>query len=131
MKITDIKITIVDLGDLEKPFWNSIVKTTSKRRARIEIYTDEGIVGMAPSSASSVQRAMILGAIKNKLVGEDPLRIGYLCTKCTWAAHASRSPKAFRSWLRFGSRVAGNQCRRAEVACDVWEGAAPQGVCEY
>jgi L-alanine-DL-glutamate epimerase-like enolase superfamily enzyme len=78
MKITDIQITVVDLGDLEKPFWNSIVKTTGRRRARVEIYTDQGVVGMAPGGASSVHRAAILGPIKSKLVGEDPMRIGYL-----------------------------------------------------
>jgi L-alanine-DL-glutamate epimerase-like enolase superfamily enzyme len=78
MKITDITITVVDLGDLETPFWNSIVRTTSQRRARIEIATDEGVVGMAPCSASSVRRAIILGPLKHKLLGEDPLRIGHL-----------------------------------------------------
>lgn len=81
MKITDIQITVVDLGDLEKPFWNSIIKTTGQRRARIEIYTDEGVVGMAPGSGSNVHRAMILGAIRSKLIGGDPLRIGYLWDK--------------------------------------------------
>lgn len=81
MKITDIKITVVDQGDLDNPFWNSIIRTATKRRARVEIYTDEGIVGMAPGSASNVRRATILGAIRNKLVGEDPLRIGYLWQK--------------------------------------------------
>ena len=81
MKISDIQITVIDLGDLAKPFWNSIVKTTGKRRARVEIYTDEGVVGMAPCSASKAGQATILGAIKNKLLGEDPLRIGYLWDK--------------------------------------------------
>ncbi len=78
MKITDIQVTAVDMGDLETPFWNSIVKTTGQRRGRVEIYTDEGVVGMAPCSASSVQRGTILGSIRNKLVGQDPIRIGYL-----------------------------------------------------
>jgi L-alanine-DL-glutamate epimerase-like enolase superfamily enzyme len=81
MEITDIKLTVIDLGDLEKPFWNSIVKTTGRRRGRVEIHTDEGLVGMAPCSASGVRRASILGAIKSKLVGEDPLRIGHLWHK--------------------------------------------------
>ena len=44
MKITDIKMTVIDMGKLETPFWNSIIKTTGRGRARIEIYTDEGIV---------------------------------------------------------------------------------------
>ena len=45
MKITDIKITIVKQR-LEKPFWNSIVTTRSRSRARLEIYTDEGLIGI-------------------------------------------------------------------------------------
>jgi L-alanine-DL-glutamate epimerase-like enolase superfamily enzyme len=81
MKITDITLTVVDLGDLETPFWNSIIRTTGQRRGRIEITTDEGVVGMAPCSASRVARAIILGPLKGKLVGEDPLRIGYLWDK--------------------------------------------------
>ena len=44
MKITDIKMTVVKQR-LEKPFWNSIVTTRSKSRARLEIYTNEGLVG--------------------------------------------------------------------------------------
>jgi len=81
MKITNIKMTVIDLGPLETPFWNSIIKTTGRGRARIEIYTDEGIVGIAPGSGSKARMATILGPIKDKLVGEDPLRIGYLWQK--------------------------------------------------
>ncbi|MBC7236654.1 MAG: mandelate racemase/muconate lactonizing enzyme family protein [Chloroflexi bacterium] len=81
MKITDITISVVDLGELEQPFWNSIIKTTHTRQARIEIHTDEGVLGMAPCSASASARATILGPLKQKLLGEDPLRIGYLWDK--------------------------------------------------
>ena len=81
LKITDVKATIVDLGQLEQPFWNSIIKTTKTRRGRIEVYTDEGPVGMAPWSASTSTQVTILGSIRDKLVGEDPLRIDYLWGK--------------------------------------------------
>ena len=81
MKITDVKITAVDLGKLEQPFWNSIIKTTGRGGGRIEIYTDEGFVGMAPASGSGARASMILGPIRSKLLGEDPLRIGYLWDK--------------------------------------------------
>jgi L-alanine-DL-glutamate epimerase-like enolase superfamily enzyme len=81
MKITDVKITIVDLGELETPFWNSIVKTTTTQQGRIEIYSDEGLIGMAPCSASASAQATILGPIRYKLLNEDPLRIGYLWDK--------------------------------------------------
>lgn len=78
MKITDVRITAVDLGPLERPFWNSIIVTTAVSRARVEIYTDEGAVGMAPCGAGRATRATVLGPIKDKLVGQDPLRIGHL-----------------------------------------------------
>ena len=81
MKITDIKIVGVDLGALERPFWNSIIKTSRSGQGRIEIYTDEGVVGMAPCGASGVRKSNILGTIRSKLMGEDPLRIGYLWDK--------------------------------------------------
>jgi D-arabinonate dehydratase len=81
MKITDITISVVDLGELKQPFWNSIIRTTRAGQARIEIHTDEGITGMAPGGGSASARATILGPIKQKLVGEDPLRIGYLWDK--------------------------------------------------
>ena len=78
LKITDITITIIDLGDLEKPFWNAIVKTSQTTQARLEIHTDDGVLGLAPCSASASVRASVLGPIKNKLVGQDPMRIGHL-----------------------------------------------------
>ncbi len=77
MKITDVKLTAVKQS-LEKPFWNSIKTTRSKTRARLAIYTDEGLVGMTLCS-SGVRKN--LSTLKDKLVGEDPLRIGYLWDK--------------------------------------------------
>jgi len=97
VKITDIQITIVDMGPLEKPFWNSIIKTTGRRRARVEIMTDEGVTGMAPCSASSAARATILGAIRSKLVGENPLRIGHLWQKMYMGG--TRKPVAKGSYI--------------------------------
>ena len=81
MKITDIKLTGVSFGALERPFWNSIIKTSGSGGGRIEIHTDDGVVGMAPCGASGSRKANILGTIKGKLMGEDPLRIGYLWDK--------------------------------------------------
>ena len=81
MKITDVTISIIDLGTLERPFWNSIVKTSGTTRGRVEIHTDEGPAGMAPCPASESARATILGPIKNKLLGEDPMRTDYLWSK--------------------------------------------------
>ncbi|MFH1084556.1 MAG: hypothetical protein V1772_02165, partial [Chloroflexota bacterium] len=78
MRITDITITVVDLGPLAQPFWNSIIKTSRSAQARIEIHTDAGVTGMGSCSASGSARATILGGIKAKLVGQDPLRINQL-----------------------------------------------------
>jgi D-arabinonate dehydratase len=80
MKITDVKITVVDLGK-QQAYRNSIIRRTGGRRGRVEIYTDEGVVGMAPGNPMAARCAFILGPIRNKLLGEDPLRIGYLWAK--------------------------------------------------
>ena len=77
MKITDIKMTVVK-QHLEKPFWNSIVTTRSKSRARLEIYTNEDLTGMTMCSGSVRTK---LNTLKEKLIGEDPMRIAYLWEK--------------------------------------------------
>ena len=77
MKIIDIKVSGVSLGLLEKPFWNSIVKTTTKGISRTEVYTEEGIIGMAPGGGGS-SRAAIEGPIRQKLIGMDPMRQGQI-----------------------------------------------------
>lgn len=77
MKITEVKVRSVSLGPLERPFWNSIVKTMSRGFSRTEVYTDEGIVGMAPGGGG-VLKGFIEGAIQNKLKGMDPTRVGHI-----------------------------------------------------
>ena len=57
MRITDLTITTVDLGPLAQPFWNSIIKTSHSRQARLEVHTDEGVVGMGPCAASASTHA--------------------------------------------------------------------------
>ncbi|MBW1998109.1 MAG: mandelate racemase/muconate lactonizing enzyme family protein [Deltaproteobacteria bacterium] len=79
MKITDVRFTSISKVPLKRPFWNSIVRTTSRDWARVEIYTDEGAVGMAPAKHSS--GFFVESAIKTKLLGEDPFRVEYLWQK--------------------------------------------------
>jgi D-arabinonate dehydratase len=79
VKITDVRFTPISRVPLEKPFWNSIIRTTSRDWARVEIDTDEGACGMAPAKGGS--RPFIDGPIKAKLLGEDPLRIEHLWQK--------------------------------------------------
>lgn len=79
MKITDVRFTAISGVPLKKPFWNSIIRTTSRDSARVEIYTDQGAVGMAPGKGGSGQ--FIEGPIKAKLLGEEPFRIEHLGDK--------------------------------------------------
>lgn len=72
MKITAIKLTVLGVEKLARPSWNSTIRTEKHTHARVEIYTDEGIVGMAPAKSGS--RQAIEGAISHKLLGKDPLR---------------------------------------------------------
>jgi L-alanine-DL-glutamate epimerase-like enolase superfamily enzyme len=81
LKITKIDLVGVNFGPLETPFWNSIIRTYHSGGGRLEISTDEGVVGMAPCGAGAINKAYILGPITTKLVGEDPVRIGYLWDK--------------------------------------------------
>jgi L-alanine-DL-glutamate epimerase-like enolase superfamily enzyme len=72
MKIVNIKVTAIRKILLKTPYWNSIIRTEARERARVEITTDEGIVGMAPCKAGT--RRDIEGIVKSKLLGRDPLR---------------------------------------------------------
>ncbi|HET7767194.1 MAG TPA: mandelate racemase/muconate lactonizing enzyme family protein [Chloroflexota bacterium] len=69
MKITDITVTEFSLGKLKRPYWNSIIRTTSKGFSRVEVRTDEGITGMSFGGA----RSHVTGRFKELLVGQDPL----------------------------------------------------------
>ncbi len=79
MTIKDVRFTSIALGRLEKPFWNSIVRTTTRGFARVAVETDDGIVGLAPARAAS--GPFIEGPIRQKLLGEDALRTDYLWHK--------------------------------------------------
>ncbi len=72
MKVTDIKVVSMRTTRLEQPFWNSIIRTETQTRARVEVHTGDGIVGMAPCGAGAARE--IEGAIKARLLGRDPLR---------------------------------------------------------
>ncbi len=76
MKITDIVVAVVPMPSLAKPFWNSIIRTERVDRARIEIKTDEGVVGTAPCQPGV--KHFVEGTIRGKLIGLDPLRTDLL-----------------------------------------------------
>ena len=77
MKITDLKVTAFSLGQLERPYWNSIVTTSRHDFSRVEVYTDAGAVGMALGAPLDLAE----GRIKEVIAGEDPLRTEYLWQK--------------------------------------------------
>jgi D-arabinonate dehydratase len=103
MHITDITDTVVDLGPLENPFWNSIIKTSETVRARVEIRTDDGVVGMAPCTVTAGARAMIAGPIRSKLKGADPLRTDRLWN--TMYMGGTRKPVAKGDYITAMSAV--------------------------
>lgn len=69
MKITDITMTEFSLGPLERPYWNSIIRTTHKGFSRVEVHTDEGVSG----TSFGGHRTLVLGRFRELLVGQDPL----------------------------------------------------------
>lgn len=71
MKITDITMTQFSLGPLERPYWNSIIRTTHRGFSRVEIHTDEGLTGMSFGGHASYG----LGRLRELLIGQDPLDI--------------------------------------------------------
>src|SRR3712207_3855498 len=77
MKITDVRVTGVDLGPVEPAFWDSTVSEEGRRRrfGLVQVFTDEGITGECPVGAS---RDIVEGALKRILVGQDPLLIEHL-----------------------------------------------------
>ena len=77
MKITELKVTVVK-QELRKPFWNSIITTRSKGQSRLSICTDDGIEGTTLCSGGVCRN---LGTLREKLIGEDPMRIAHLWQK--------------------------------------------------
>ena len=71
MKITDVRVASFDLGELERPYRNSIVTTTAKQVTFAEVRTDEGVAGIAFSSPR--ERETIEGPLRDRLLGENPM----------------------------------------------------------
>ncbi|MEM2905129.1 MAG: mandelate racemase/muconate lactonizing enzyme family protein [Candidatus Bathyarchaeia archaeon] len=65
MKITDVKAT-------------GLAQTT---QTVVQVYTDEGLVGVGHSDSSPYVRYIIEGELKPLVQGEDPLEVGKLWTK--------------------------------------------------
>lgn len=71
MRITDVRVLSYFLGNLDRPYHNSILTTTTKQITFVEVLTDEGVSGL--SFASNSERQSIEGPIKARIVGESPI----------------------------------------------------------
>jgi D-galactarolactone cycloisomerase len=79
MKITDIGVTAIR-QKLDGEFWTSVGPITHVSEVMVEVFTDQGIVGIGEAKTGVVGGAganetgrIILEGIKPKLIGKDPL----------------------------------------------------------
>jgi D-arabinonate dehydratase len=69
MRITDVRAVTYDLGELERPFHNSILTTSRKGLSLVHVDTDEGVTGTSFGTGA----ATVAGPIRERLLGQDPL----------------------------------------------------------
>jgi L-alanine-DL-glutamate epimerase-like enolase superfamily enzyme len=80
VKITDVQVVSFPLEPRAKPRWNSIIRGSGSRGgsfSRLEIHTDEGLVGAALGGS----RAIAEGPLRAAVLGEDPLNTERLWDK--------------------------------------------------
>lgn len=75
VKITDVKFTMYDLGPLTRPFANSIIETRRKKLGLVEVFTDEGLTGIAfaPEHAAAFEEPL-----RERILGEEPANFARL-----------------------------------------------------
>jgi D-arabinonate dehydratase len=98
LKITDVKMTAFSLGPRPRPSSDATYTETEWRFSVVEVYTDEGIVGICPGARS---RELTEGPLKEMLLGEDPLNIERLWRKMYsgWC-HPASAGEAVRDMSR-------------------------------
>lgn len=69
MKIADVVVRRYELGSYDSPFRNALVEFRSRAMAFVEVHSDEGLVGCAPTLSDG----HLLELLKGQVVGEDPL----------------------------------------------------------
>lgn len=69
MKVTDVRFLHYPLGPYDPPFHNAVTSFRAKRMAFVEVHTDEGLIGTAPT----LTNGRLLELLKPQVVGEDPL----------------------------------------------------------
>src|SRR4051812_9154742 len=78
MQIVDVRVTAFPLAPAARPRRNSIIRSSTGRSfSRLEIVTDEGLVGMALGGS----RAIAAGPLRAAILGEDPLNTEQLWQK--------------------------------------------------
>jgi L-alanine-DL-glutamate epimerase-like enolase superfamily enzyme len=88
MRITDVVVNRFSMGPLENAFHNSNSRSvfSEKGFAFVEVHTDEGVTGIAPTYARQVARPANIARLKPLLVGEDPVNAARLWSKMYPAA---------------------------------------------
>jgi L-alanine-DL-glutamate epimerase-like enolase superfamily enzyme len=83
MRITDVVVNRFSMGPLDNPFHNSNSRSvfSEKGFAFVEVHTDEGVVGIAPTYARQVMRPSHIARLKPLIIGEDPLNSARLWSK--------------------------------------------------
>jgi len=83
MRITDVVVNRFSMGPLENAFHNSNSRSvfSEKAFAFVEVHTDEGVTGIAPTYARQVMRPSHIARLKPVVVGEDPMNSARLWAK--------------------------------------------------
>jgi glucarate dehydratase len=82
MKIIDLKATPVTVP-MEAPLRWSMGIETGTTRTIVELYTDEGIIGVGETYGGDTTVKAIVGRCKDLVKGEDPAEVGKIATKFT------------------------------------------------
>jgi L-alanine-DL-glutamate epimerase-like enolase superfamily enzyme len=69
MKVVDVRFVHYALGPYERPFRNAVTAFRARRLALVEVHTDDGLVGIAPT----LSNGRLLDLLTPQIVGEDPL----------------------------------------------------------
>src|SRR6476661_4069617 len=74
MKITDIKVHPL-VAPLERPFWMSLEPYTAASELVVEVFADEGLVGIGEVHGKPMPRiaALLTGPLLEFVRGRDPL----------------------------------------------------------
>ena len=135
MRITDVVVNRFSMGPLENAFHNSNSRSvfSEKGFAFVEVHTDEGVTGIAPTYARQVARPANIARLKPLIVGEDPVNAARLWSKMYPAADVGAIDAIDNALWDLRGKIFGQH--RAEPAADqchaaAWLGEQPDGLLE-